>query len=457
MATDCIPQVTFDFQGVRQPIVARFDQAHASSEGGALLLKAIDERLGLTQRLAACLIDRRQPAKVEHELIELARQRVFGIACGYTDGNDAARLRQDPIHKLLLERDPLAGAALGSQPTLSRFENAVGLREVVAMGQVLADTVIAQHQRRLQGRVERITIDLDPTVDPTHGQQQLTFFNGHYDTACYLPLVATLTFNDEPTQYLVGIVLRPGNSTATHGAIGRLRALFAHLRAAFPAARLRVRLDGGFTGNPLFDFLEAEGVEYVVGLASNARLDTRVRRLLGRARMASKVSGQSERRYGETRYAAKKWSHKRRIIMKAEVVRYPGRAPRDNPRFVVTNLPDPPPTVYEIYCGRGDMENRIKELKEGLGLDRTSCPRFLANQFRVLLTAAAYLLYQTLQQHAWGTACAGTQVSTLRERLIKLAVWVERSVRRIVLHLPATFPWLTTWRRLALAVGAVPA
>jgi hypothetical protein len=346
---------------------------------------------------------------------------------------------------------------LGSQPTLSRFENAVGLRDVVAMGQVLADTVIAQHQRRLQGRAERITIDLDPTVDPIHGQQQLTFFNGHYDTACYLPLVATLTFNDEPTQYLVSIVLRPGNSIATHGAIGRLRALFAQLRAAFPGARLRVRLDGGFTGNPLFDFLEAEGVEYVVGLASNARLDKRVRRLLGRARMASKVSGQSERRYGETRYAAKKWSHKRRVIMKAEVVRYPGRAPRDNPRFVVTNLPDAPQTVYEMYCGRADMENRIKELKEGLGLDRTSCPRFLANQFRVLLTVTAYILYQTLQRHARGTACADAQVTTLRERLIKLAVWVERSVRRIVLHLPATFPWLTTWRRLALAVGAVPA
>ena len=457
MATPCIPQLGFRFQGLAKPIVASFDVPHASSEGGAVLLKAVDDKLGLTERLAACLIDRRQPAKVEHELIELVRQRVYGIACGYADGNDAARLAHDPIHKLLLERDPLDGAALGSQPTLSRFENAVGLREVVAMGQVLADTVIAQHQRRLQGRAERITIDLDPTVDPTHGQQPLTFFNGHYDTACYLPLVATLTFNAEPTQYLVGIVLRPGNSTATHGAIGRLRALFAQLRAAFPAARLRVRLDGGFTGNPLFDFLESEGVEYVVGLASNARLDKRVRRLLGRARMASKVSSQSERMYGETRYAAKKWSHKRRVIMKAEVVRYPGRAPRDNPRFVVTNLPDPPPTVYEIYCGRGDMENRIKELKEGLGLDRTSCARFLANQVRVLLTGAAYLLYQTLQQHAGGTACAGAQVSTLRERLIKLAVWVERSVRRIVLHLPATFPWLTTWRRLALAVGAVPA
>src|SRR3989442_3217704 len=197
MATDCIPPVTFDFQGARQPIVARFDQAHASSEGGALLLKAIDERLELTQRLAACLVDRRQPAKVQHELIELARQRIFGIACGYADGNDAARLRQDPIHKLLLERDPLAGAALGSQPTLSRFENAVGLREVVEMGQVLAGTVIAQHQRRLQGRGGRIPNDPDPTGDPTHRPQQLTIFNRHYDTAGHLPLLATPTFHPE--------------------------------------------------------------------------------------------------------------------------------------------------------------------------------------------------------------------------------------------------------------------
>src|SRR3989475_2983656 len=362
MATACIAQSTLQVHGISKPIVARFDQPQASSDGGAILLKAVDDRLGLTWRLASALRDRRQPGKVMHPLRDLLRQRVFGLACGYADCNDAARLAHDPIHKLLLERDPLAGAALGSQPTLSRFENAVGLREVVEMGQGLAGTVIAQHQRRLPGRVERITIDLDPTVDPTHGHQQLTFFNGHYDTACYLPLVATLTFNAEPTQYLVGIVLRPGHSTATHGAIGRLRALCAQLRAAFPAARLRVRLDGGFTGNPLFDFFEAEGVEYVVGLASNARLDKRVRRLLGRARMASKASGQSERRYGETRYAAKERSHQRRVIMKAEVVRYPGRAPRDNPRFVVTNLPTPAPTVYQSHCRRHEMENRRQEM-----------------------------------------------------------------------------------------------
>jgi Transposase DDE domain group 1 len=352
MATDCIPQVSFDVQGLPQPIVARFDQAHASSDGGAVLLKALDDRLGLTRRLAASLTDRRQPGKVQHELIELVRQRVYGIGCGYEDCNDAARLAEDPIHKLLLERDPLAGPALASQPTLSRFENAVGWPALYGASVALADRVIEHHRARLRGRARRITIDLDPTDDPTHGQQEFTFFNGHYDTWCYLPLVATLTFNAEPTQYLVAAVLRPGNSPAKRGAIGILTRLCRRLRAAFPRARLRIRLDGGFASPEVLDFLDAEGVEYVVAMASNARLVKRSRRLMGRARMLSKTSGQTEHLYGETRYAARKWRRKRRVIMKAEVVRHPGRAPKDNPRFVITNLVDGPERAHQIYCAR---------------------------------------------------------------------------------------------------------
>jgi hypothetical protein len=457
MATDCIPQVTFDFQGLRRPIVAQFDQADASSDGGALLLKAIDEQLGLTQRLAAGLTDRRQAGKVEHALLELVRHRVFGIACGYADCNDAARLGHDPVHKLLLDRDPLAGPALASQPTLSRFENAVGWQELYLTSVALADLVIEHHRARLKGRARRITIDLDPTDDPTHGQQEFTFFNGHYDTWCYLPLVATLTFNAEPTQYLVAAVLRPGNSPAKHGALGLLARLVRRLRAAFPRAMLRVRLDGGFASPEVLDFLDGEAVEYVVAMASNARLLKRVRRLMGRARMRSKASGQTEHLFGETRYAARKWRRTRRIVMKAEVVRHPGRDPKNNPRFVITNLAAPPEVVYQVYRERGDMENRLKELHHGLEMDRTSCHRFTANQFRVLLTAAAYILFQTLQAHAQGTACADAQVSTLRERLLKLAAWVERSVRRIVLHLPTTYPWLMTWRQIAVAIAAAPA
>jgi hypothetical protein len=449
--------VTFQFQGRRPPVVAQFSQAHASSDGGAVLLKAVDDRLGVTQRLAASLTDRRQAGKVQHELIELVRQRVYGIACGYADCNDAARLAEDPIQKLLLGRDPQTGPALASQATLCRLENAVGRPALYLASLALADLVIEHHRARRRGRAHRITIDLDPTDDPTHGQQELTFFNGHYDTWCYLPLVATLTFNAEPMQYLVAAVLRPGNSPAKRGARGLLSRLCRRLRAAFPGAILRVRLDGGFAGPEVLDFLEAEGVEYVVAMASNVRLVKRSRRLMGRARMRSKASGVTEHLYGETRYAARKWRRKRRVILKAEVVRHPGRAPKNNPRFVVTNLPDAPAAVYHVYCGRGDMENRLKELQHGLAMDRTSCERFTANQFRVLLTAAAYILFQTLQAHAQGTACADAQVSTLRERLVKLAAWVQRSARRIVLHLPTTYPWLATWRQIALAVGAAPA
>jgi len=456
MATACIPQITFGFEPKAKPIVAAFDMPHASSDGGAVLLKSLDTQLQLTKRLAGCLVDGRQPGKVQHQTLELVRQRVFGLACGYADCNDAARLADDAIHKLLIDRDPITGTALASQPTLSRFENAVGWEQLRDMAHVLADTVIETQRRRLKGRATRITIDLDPTDDPTHGQQEFTFFNGHYDTWCYLPIVATVTFNDEAAQFAVASVLRPGNAPATRGARGILRRLLGKLRDAFPTATFRVRLDGGFAHPKLFQFLERQQVEYVVAMASNARLEKRARRLMGKARMLSKATGQTAHLYGETRYAARKWTRKRRVIIKAEVVRHPGRDPKNNPRFVVTNLTEAPESVYQFYCGRGDVENRLKELHHGLEMDRTSCERFLANQFRVLLTLAAYVLFQELRRRAAGTACAAAQVTTLRERLLKLAVWVERSVRRIVLHMPATSPWLPAWRRIARAVGATP-
>ncbi len=452
MATDCITQVTFQGDGFAKPVVARFDQPQASTDGGLVLVKALDTQLGLSERVAACLDDAREPGKVRHETIELLQQRVFGLCGGYADCNDAARLVHDPIHKLMVGRDPLTGLGLASQPTLSRFENAVTARELRAMTHVLADTVIAQQRRRLHGRATRITLDLDPTDDPTHGQQEFAFFNGHYDTWCYLPVVATVTFNDEPAQFAVAAVLRPGTAPAGLGARGILRALLRKLRAAFPAATFRVRLDGGFASAKLFTFLEREQVDYVVAMPSNRRLDKRARRLMGRARVLSRQTGETAHLYGETRYAAKTWARRRRVIIKAEVVRHPGRAPKNNPRFVVTNLTAPPAWVYALYCQRGDVENRLKELHHGLEMDRTSCSKFRANQFRVLLTLAAYILFQELRRRTARTAEA--QVTTLRERFLKLAVWVERSARRIVLHLPQTFPWLSTWRQLARAVGA---
>jgi hypothetical protein len=437
-----------------KPVLATFDQPDSSSDGGAILLKAIDTELGLTERLAGCIHDERESGKIVHQLFDLFRQRVYGIACGYPDCNDAARLADDPIHKLLLDRDPVDGTSLGSQPTLSRFENAPSSKDLFKVGCKLADIVIEHHAQRLKGKARLITIDLDPTDDPTHGAQQLTFFNAHYDSYCYLPMVGTLQFDNETEKYLFTVVLRPGNAPASRGTIGILMRLLVRLRDAFPKTRFRVRLDGGFAQPTLLDYLEFEGVEYLVGMAGNSRLEKRARRLMGKVRMKSRKTGKTETLFGETRYAARKWSHRRRVIIKAEVVRCPNRDPRDNDRFVITNLPHKPENVYRIYRGRGDAENRIKELHHGLEIDRTSCTSFLANQLRVFMTAAAYVLMQEARRRAAGTALAAAQVTTLRERLLKVAVWVEKSVRRIVLHFPVNYPWLNCWKQLAHAVGA---
>jgi hypothetical protein len=451
--TDCLlfPDI-FD-----RPVVAKFDQRQGSSDGGAILLKAAERRLGLTSALAACLEDDRQPGKVQHGLRELITQRVMAIALGYEDANDAARLACDPIHKLLVGRDPLDGEDLASQPTLSRFENAPNRKELLRMTEALADSVIERHRKRLHGRARRITIDLDPTEDPTHGAQQLSFFNRHYDSHCYLPMVCFLTFNDEAEQYLVAAVLRPGNAPGSAGAIGILRRLIGRVGNAFPKARIRVRLDGGFASPKVLDFLDCEPkVEYLVNLAANAVLKRKAESAMKRARRASEISGQTEHVYGECRYATRKtWPWKRRVIYKSEVVRAANKEPKDNPRFVVTNLKQSPQWIYErVYCQRGDVENRIKELHEGMQFGRTSCSNFWANTFRVILTAAAYVLMQEMRLHLAPTRYARAQVSTLREHFLKLGAQVVVSVRRIVLHLPRSFPYLASFHRLALSLGA---
>ncbi len=456
MTTETIPQTVLFADLFDRPLVATFDQQHASSDGGAILLKAAERRYGLIDGFARCLVDDRQPGKVQHTLRDLLTQRIFGLACGYPDANDADRLADDPIQKLLLGRDPVVGDRLASQPTISRFENGAASQALYEMGCELALRVIERHRDRLHGRARRITIDLDPTDDPTHGAQQLTFFNGHYDSWCYLPLLAFVTFDDEAEQYLCAAVLRPGNAPATRGALGVFRRLLALLRIAFPRADFLVRLDGGFATPEILDALDAEpGLDYVVAMAENAVLTRHAALMMAEARALSEASGQTEHIYTETRYAAGTWPCERRVVIKAEVVRLPGRPPRDNARFVITTLRQPPRVVYEqVYCARGDIENRIKELHDGLHLDRTSCCRFWANQLRVLLTAAAYVLMQELRLRAARTVCARHQVTLLRGRLLKLGVHVVVSARRIVLHLPSATPFLGAWRQIALALGA---
>jgi hypothetical protein len=436
--------------------VALFDEPQATSDAGAILLQAIDQRLGLTSQLAECVYDWRRAGSVRHEISELVRQRVFALACGYADCNDAARLANDPIHKLLVGRDPIQGDGLASQPTLSRFENSIGPLTLYRMGATLADLVIERHRRRLRGRARCITIDLDPTVDPTHGTQQLSLFNGFYRSWCYLPMLGFISFDQEPDQYLCAAVLRPGNASDKHATIPILQRLIDRLRAAFPKARLRVRLDAGFASPTILDFLDAQSrLDYAVGMPKNDVLLRLTRSQMAQARRLSKTSGVTEHMYGECRYAARSWPQARRVVVKAEVVRHPGRMPKNNPRFVVTNLKQSPRWIYRhIYSDRGDSENRIKELKLGLEIDRTSCSSFMANQFRVLLTMTAYVLMQELRLHAKNTLHARAQVSTLRDHLLKIGAHITTSVRRIVLHLPTSFPYQNAWRRIALLLGA---
>lgn len=439
-----------------RPITVVHDEPATSSDAGAPLLGAVDRTFGVTKGLAASIRDTRQPGKIVHALLDLVRQRVFGIACGYSDCNDSAHLREDPMQRALLGRDPVKGSPLADQSRLSRFENRVRVRDLVRMGYRLADLVIKRHRNRMRRKVVRlVTIDMDPTEDATHGQQQLSFFNGHYESWCYLPILGFLTFNDEAEQHLFAALLRPGVAKATEGAIPLLRRILPRLRKAFPQARIRVRLDGGFAGPEMLDFLEDERLEYVLGLGGNAVLLDEIEPLMEIVRARSEESGTTETLFHETDYAAKSWDgYERRVVMKAEVVRLEGRRPRDNARFVVTNLRHLPENVDRIYRERGHSENRIKELEDDLEMDRTSCTSFLANQLRILLAAAAFVLFQELRLRMSRYCAERLSVGTIRLRLLKVAGRFESSVRRIVIHLAESHVWARDWLRLARSFGA---
>ena len=436
------------FEGVApRPVTVRFEDDRMSTDGGAILLKAADRRLQLISSMADSFSDQRDGSRVRHEVEELLSQRIFGIACGYEDGNDAARIASDPVMKVLAGRDPF-GEDLASQPSISRFERSATRKDLFRMGMSLMKAIIHSHQRRRRGWAKRITIDLDQTVDPTHGAQQLSFFNGHYDTHCYIPLVAAISFNGEPDQYVVASVLRPGNAPDKRGAISVLSRLLPLLRESFPEAKLAVRFDAGFCAPEIIDYVESERLAYAIAFPGNAVLDRASEILMSEVRFLSEKSRVTEHRYAETTYASRSWPHERRVIFKAEVTRTPGREPRDNPRYVVTNMRGSARHIYQdVYCRRGDFENRLKELKRDLSMDRTSCSSFLANQFRVLFTVAAFALFQEVRQRA--TQLAHATVARLRLELIKLAARVTSSARRIVFSLPRHFAFKPEWLAVA--------
>jgi hypothetical protein len=438
---------------------ADFDGGALSSDFGALLLRGIDRQIGLTARLAAAVRDKRHPSYIDHPLRDLFAQRIYQIASGYADGNDANHLRHDPLFKLGVERSPLEPEQdLASGPTFSRLEHSVDRKDVYRLTQALVEHFIASYPEPPPA----IVLDLDHSDDPTHGQQEFTFYNHYYQSYCYLPL-----FIFEGTSHaLVTACLRPGKRPIGAENAMILVRLLAALRRHWPQTHILVRGDSHFATPEVIDVLaHRRHIDFLFGLAGNAVLLRHAAPVIQEARglhqqrtALARAYGEppptSSRVYEEFSYAAASWSQSWRVIVKAEVM-----AAGDNPRFVVTSLEAPPPSqVYEdLYCARGNCENDIKAVKCDLQSDRTSATTFLANAMRLLLSCAAYVLHHALRTHTLShTGLATAQPSTVILTLFKVATHVKQYKDRIILHLPSSCPVKALLHRVTALLALVP-
>jgi hypothetical protein len=425
--TQCTqPPLAFATLG-RRSVQADFTGGDLTTDAGALLLREADRRLGLLDALDRCLPDPRAPELIRHPQRALLAQRIFGIACGYEDLNDHQQLRHDPLWHVLAEDDPDPEQPLASASTLCRLENRVGRAALVRLNAALVEQFIASFTTT----PDCLILDFDATDDRVHGHQQGRFFHGYYDSYCFLPLYV---FCGE--QLLVAYLRTADGDPARHSR-AILKLLVQRLRQAWPDVKIIVRGDSGFCRWRLMRWCDHNGVGYILGLARNRRLEALAEPYLHEAAAHGARTGEPQRLFATAGYAAGTWDRERRVLIKAE---HTLKGP--NPRFVVTNLPGAAEWLYDaVYCERGEMENRIKEQQLMLFADRTSCHGFLANQFRLLLSAAAYVLVEAVRRLGLaGTALARAQVSTIRLRLFKAAALVQVSVRRVLVRLASGFP-----------------
>ena len=424
------------------PLEATFDGGRLTSDGGLPWLGEAEAALGLCSAFASCIRDwRRGP--VRHALETLLRQRIFQIACGYEDQDDADTLRHDPLLKLVCGRLPETGVDLASQPTMSRLENAVDRRACYRLAVALGDLYLRERER--SGRPTHILIDLDSTDDPTHGHQEGTAYHGYYRQHMYHPL---LLFDGE-TNHLITAVLRPGNAHASVGVVPVLKRVVRALRARWPGVAIELRSDSGCAVPAVYAFCEQTGLDYTIGLVPNRRLARLAAPLLADAQQRQTATGAEKiRLIGETTYQAKSWPISRRVIIKAETL-----AQGPNTRFVVTSRTDPPQALYDWYVDRGEPEGWIKDLKRACFADRLSDHRFWANQCRLLLHAAAYWLLDTLRRWLVARAVPRVQLDTLRLHLLKIGGRVWQLTDRVRLRLASSHPGQTLWAHLAVHRG----
>ena len=425
----------------RRAVVASFDGGALTSDAGALLLRQVDRRLGFLRRLAACFTDFRSPWLTQHGVEQMLTQRVYGLALGYEDLNDHDQLRRDPLMGVLAgKREP--DQPLASKSTLCRLERtpAAGAErdrykkiryDAAAIDQLLLDVFMDAHPES----PEQVVLDLDATDTPLHGRQEGRFFHGYYDEYCYLPLY--IFCGDQ----LLAVRLREANQDAGAGSLPEVRRIVSRLRTRWPKLKILLRGDSGFCREELMRWCEENRVDYVFGLQRNDRLRRRIGKAMRRAKVKAKRTGKAARVYTEFGYRTlKSWRRARRVIAKAEQIEG-----KENPRYVVTSLSASawrPRALYEeLYCARGEMENRIKE-QMLLFADRMSAETMRANQLRLYLSAAAYVLVEALRRLALkGTEMAQAQVNTIRLQLLKIGAQIRFTARRVVVSMSSGYPW----------------
>lgn len=420
------------------PLVAAFDGGRLTSDGGLPWLAEADTALGLCATLARCIPDWRH-RRGRHSLETLVRQRVYQIACGYEDQNDADTLRTDPLLKLVCGRLPDSGPDLASQPTLSRLENAIDRHTAERLASALVDLYIRERGRA--GTPHHILIDVDGTDDPAHGNQEGVAYHGFYQQHMYHPLLVY----DGDTGHLITAVLRPGTVHGSRFLVLVLRRLVRRLRQAWPAVAIELRADSGCAVPRLYAWCEAMAIDYTIGLIPNPVLERLAAPLLADAHAQSaRQAGAKVRLASEARYQAGSWPQPRRVVFKAEAL-----AKGPNTRFVVTSRTEEPLALYDFYVDRGQAENYIKDFKNALAADRLSDHRFFANQFRLLLHAAAYWLLDTLRRWLAATEAARYQFDTLRLRLLKIGGRVWERLGWVRLALATSHPGEVLWHHLA--------
>ncbi|TFH84713.1 IS1380 family transposase [Billgrantia azerbaijanica] len=469
MTTECTPaQLEFHALG-RRDVVGRFDGGRISSDGGGLLLREVDQRLGLLSRVAACFTDHRNQNSVEHSVLALVSQRIYGLALGYEDLNDHDALRTDSVLALLVgtpdltgeqrprERDrgyPLAGSSTLNRLELTTPEAAATDRyKRIAADPAALDRLLVEVFLESYAEAPReIWLDLDATDDPLHGHQEGRFFHGYYRCYCYLPLYIFCG------EHLLCARLRPSNVDGAAGSVDELERLVAQIRARWPTTRIVIRGDSGFCREAIMHWCEANAVGYVLGLARNPRLYRALGREMAEAQAEHAQTGKPARRFRDFRYRTRKsWSCERRVIGKAEYL--PGKA---NPRFVVTNLPlqrAGARELYEtLYCVRGEMENRIKEQQLGLFADRTSTATLRANQLRLYFSSFAYVLLHGLRRLGLaGTPYAKAQCTTIRVKLLKIGTRLRVTVRKVWLSFSEAYPYASDIAQILANVRRYPA